>query len=107
MDFSVLANSLQSTLGGQLPAIFGALAIIAVGWLIAVIVRAGARRLLRLLKVDERIEDSTGQKVAVEDGIAVGIFWLIILVTMVAVFDSLHLDHRLRIDCRICDERRP
>jgi hypothetical protein len=23
------------------------------------------------------------------------------------LFDSLHLDHRLRIDCRICDERRP
>lgn len=92
MDFSVLANSLQSTLGGQLPAIFGALAIIAVGWLVAVIARAGSRRLLRMLKVDDRIQDSTGQKVAVENGIAVGIFWLIILVTLVAVFDSLHLD---------------
>ena len=92
MDFSVLAHSLQSTLGGQLPAIFGALAIIAVGWLVAVIARAGAKRLLRMLKVDDRIADSTGQKVAVENGIAVGIFWLIILVTLVAVFDSLHLD---------------
>jgi hypothetical protein len=92
MDFSVLLTSLQSTLGGQLPAIFGALAIIAVGWLIAVLVRAGARRLLRLLKVDDRIQDSTGQKVSVENGIAVGLFWLIILVTLVAVFDSLHLD---------------
>lgn len=92
MDFSVLATSLQSTLGGQLPAIFGALAIIAVGWLVAVIVRAGTRRLLRLLKVDDRIQDSTGQKVSIENGIAVGIFWLIILVTLVAVFDSLHLD---------------
>src|SRR5204862_7958509 len=40
MDFSVLANSLQSTLGGQLPAIFGALAIIAVGWLVAGVARA-------------------------------------------------------------------
>lgn len=92
MDFSVLATSLQSTLGGQLPAIFGALAIIAVGWLVAVIARAGSRRILKLLKVDERIQDSTGQKVSVENGIAVGIFWLIILVTLVAVFDSLHLD---------------
>ncbi len=27
MDFSVLATSLQSTLGGQLPAIFGAVAV--------------------------------------------------------------------------------
>jgi len=92
MDFSVLATSLQTTLGGQLPAIFGALGIIAVGWLAAVILRAGTRRLLGLLKVDARIEESTGQKVAVESGIAAGVFWLIILVTLVAVFDSLHLN---------------
>jgi hypothetical protein len=92
MDFSVLATSLQTTLGGQLPAIFGALGIITVGWIAAVILRAGTRRLLGILKVDSRIEESTGQKVGVEAGIAIGVFWLIILVTVVAVFDSLHLD---------------
>jgi hypothetical protein len=92
MDFKILTDSLQSTLGGQLPAIFGALAIVAVGWLVAVLARAGARRLMRMLKVDDRIHESTGQKVSVENGIAVGVFWLIVLVTVVAVFDSLHLD---------------
>jgi len=92
MDFSVLATSLQSTLGGQLPGIFGALGIIVVGWLVAVVARAGARRLLHMLKVDVRIEESTGQQVGVESGISVGVFWLIILVTLVAVFDSLHLE---------------
>jgi hypothetical protein len=92
MDFSVLATSLQSTLGGQLPAIFGALGIIAVGWFAAVILRAGTRRLLGMLKVDARIQESTGQKVGVESGISIGVFWLIILVTVVAVFDSLHLN---------------
>ena len=92
MDFSVLATSLQSTLGGQLPAIFGALGIIIVGWLAAVLARAAMRRILRMLKVDTRIEESTGQKVGVESGISVGVFWLIILITLVAVFDSLHLD---------------
>src|SRR5262245_20663058 len=92
MDFSVLATSLQNTLGGQLPAIFGALGIIALGWVAAVLLRAITRRVLGLLKVDTRIEESTGQKVAVESGIAVGVFWLIILVTLVAVFDSLHLN---------------
>jgi len=92
MDFSVLAASLQSTLGGQLPAIFGALGIIVVGWLAAVLARAAMRRILSMLKVDSRIEESTGQKVGVESGIAVGVFWLIVLITLVAVFDSLHLD---------------
>jgi hypothetical protein len=92
MDFSTLISSLQTTLGAQLPSIFGALGIIVIGWLVAVGARSGARRLLGMLKVDTRIEESTGQKVGVESGIAVGVFWLIILATLVAVFDSLHLD---------------
>src|SRR5262245_19150939 len=92
MDFSVLKNSLQTSLGEQLPAIFLALLIIAIGWLLAVALRAATRRLLGVLQVDKRIEESTGQKVAVEAGIAVGVFWLAILVTIVAVFNSLHLD---------------
>jgi hypothetical protein len=92
MDFSVLKTSMQSSLGEQLPAIFLALVIIAIGWLLAVVLRAGTRRLLGIMQVDRRIEESTGQKVGVETGIAVGVFWLVILVTVVAVFNSLHLD---------------
>jgi hypothetical protein len=92
MDFSVLKNSLQTSLGEQLPAIFLALVIIAIGWLLAVALRAATRRLLGLLQVDKRIEESTGQRVGVESGIAIGVFWLVILVTVVAVFNSLHLD---------------
>src|SRR5258708_29849642 len=91
MDFVVLVASVQGTLGEQLAAIFFALVIIIVGWLIAVVLRAGTRRLLGMLKVDTRIEESTGQKVGVESGIAIGVFWLVILVTIVAVFNSLHL----------------
>jgi hypothetical protein len=92
MDFSVLATSLQTTLGGQLPSIFAALGIIILGWLVAVLLRGGTRRLLGMLKVDARIQDSTGQHVGVESAIAVGVFWIVILITVVAVFDSLHLD---------------
>jgi hypothetical protein len=92
MDLSALATSLQSTLGAQLPGILGALGILIVGWLVAVVARAAMRRLLGLLKVNTRIAESTGQAVNVETGIAVGVFWVIILITLVAVFDSLHLD---------------
>jgi hypothetical protein len=92
MDLSALFNSLQSTLGAQLPGILGAIGILILGWLIAVTARAGMRRLLALLRVNTRIEESTGQRVNVESGIALGVFWIIILVTLVAVFDSLHLD---------------
>jgi hypothetical protein len=91
MDFSAMFGSLQTTLGTQLPRVLGAIGILIVGWLVAVIVRAGVNRLLAVLRVNARIEESTGQKVGVERAIAIGAFWLVILITLVAVFDSLHL----------------
>jgi uncharacterized integral membrane protein len=68
MDLSALFTSLQTTLGATLPLILAALAILIVGWLVAVIARAFTRRLLALLKVNARIEESTGQPVRVESG---------------------------------------
>ncbi|MGC6693523.1 mechanosensitive ion channel family protein, partial [Burkholderia pseudomallei] len=46
MDSSSFLTSMQSTLCVYLPKIAGALGILVIGWLIAVIVRAGVRRLL-------------------------------------------------------------
>ena len=92
MDLSTLFTSLQNTLGTTLPLILAALAILIIGWLVAVIARAFTRRILALLKVNARIEESTGEPVHVESGIAIGVFWIILLITLVAMLDSLHLD---------------
>jgi hypothetical protein len=91
MDSSGFLTSLQSTLGVYLPKIAGALGILIVGWLIAVLVRAGVRKLLGALKVDQRIAESTGQGAQVEGIIAGGLFWLILLVTAVGIFNVLNL----------------
>ncbi len=91
MDFSTLVTSLQNALGQHLPGILGALGILVVGWIIAVIVRAGALRLLGMLKVDERIADSTGQRMRVESSVSIGLFWVIILITLIGMFNSLNL----------------
>jgi len=91
MDLSALASSLQTTLGAHLPGILGALGVLVLGWVIAVVARAGARKLLGMLKVNKRIEESTRQHMDVESGITLGIFWLIILVTLVGVFNALDL----------------
>ena len=92
MDFSTFLGSLQDTLGAHLPGILGALGILIVGWIIAVIARAGVRKSLGLLKVNARITESTQQEMDVEAGISSGAFWLIILITLIGVFNSLHLD---------------
>ncbi|MBI2296015.1 MAG: mechanosensitive ion channel [Betaproteobacteria bacterium] len=91
MDFSALTTSLQNTLGAHLPNILGALGILVVGWLIAVGARAGTMRLLALISVNQRIRESTGQALDVERGIAIGVFWLILLLTLLGMFNALDL----------------
>lgn len=91
MSFDTFVAALQSSLGSHLPQILGALAIFALGWLIAVIARAATRRLLSLLGLNRRINESTGVEVDTEQPIALGVFWLLILITVIAVLNVLDL----------------
>jgi len=91
MDFSTLFNSLQEQLGQHLPGIFGALAVLIGGWLIAVLVRAALNRFLHMIGINKRISESTGQEVDLASGISLGAFILILLITLIGVFSSLNL----------------
>lgn len=93
MDTNTLLASLRASLGAQLPAVFGALAILALGWIVAVIARAGLMRLLAIVKLDERLRTSMGPETpGLEKPLALTLFWLILLVTLVAVFNALNLE---------------
>ena len=85
-------SSLQLTLGQHIPGIFGALIILIVGWVVAVLARAGVRRGLSLLDVNSRISETAQERMDVEKGIAAGVFWLVILITVIGVFNTLNLE---------------
>lgn len=91
MEWNNLYTNLQTQLGTTLPGIVGALVILAVGWLVAVLVRAGLRRALGAARLNERIRTSGGRPLDVEKWIAVGAFWLILLITLMAVLNALDL----------------
>ena len=91
MDFSTVGNSLGTAFSASLPRILGAIVILIVGWIVAVFVRAGVRRLLGALRVNGWIADTTEHKLDLESGIAAAAFWLIILITLIGVFNSLDL----------------
>ena len=84
-------NAVQTGLGGHVPTLLGALGILVLGWLVAVIVRAGVRKGLGLVKLNSRFAQLTGQALNIEKGIAVTLFWVIILFTVLAVLNSLDL----------------
>ncbi len=93
MEWNALYEATQARLGDTLPTIFGALAILALGWIVAVVVRAGLRRLLAYAGLNRRVRASTGQpQLDLENPLALAAFWLIILVTIAAVFNTLRLD---------------
>lgn len=91
MEWNGLFNNVQTQLGTSLPSIVGALVILAVGWLLAVVVRAGLRRGLAATHLNRHVHTSGGRQLDVEKWIAVGAFWLILLITLVAVFNALNL----------------
>jgi len=91
MNMSALWDSLQNALGSHIPQLFGALAIFLLGWLVAVLVRAGARRSLGFIGVNHRFGKLTGKGVDIEGAVALGLFWVVILLTLTAVFNSLDL----------------
>lgn len=91
MDLTSLLTSLQTTLGELLPRLGGAVVILIIGWIVAVVIRAGIRKSLSMVKLNERIGKSGQLDMNLESGIATGVFWVIILVMLVAVFNTLDL----------------
>ncbi|MDO8887869.1 MAG: mechanosensitive ion channel [Hydrogenophaga sp.] len=91
MNTNALWDSLQSNLGTHIPQVLGALAIFILGWLIAVLVRAATRKSLGFVGVNHRFGKLTGTGVDIEGAVALGLFWVVILLTLVAVFNSLNL----------------
>ena len=91
MNTNALWDSLQSSLGTHIPQLLGALAIFILGWLIAVLVRAATRKTLGFSGVNHRFGKLTGTGVDIEGAVALALFWVVILLTLVAVFNSLNL----------------
>lgn len=92
MNFTVFQQNLQSSLGNNLPALAGAVAILILGWILALMARAGTRHLLRAIKLDKRLSESTHQAIELESILQAVIFWLVIAITLVAVLNVLHLE---------------
>jgi hypothetical protein len=91
MDISAFSTALQNSLGAHIPQIFAAISILVLGWLVAVVARAGVLHLLSLLRVNKRIEESAGTRMDAESPVALGVFWLVLLATFISVLNILDL----------------
>ncbi len=92
MDMTKLTETLQTTIGGTLPSVLGALGILVLGWFVAMAVRAGVKKGLGFIKVNQRLRSTTGTEMDIEGGTAAGLYYLILLLVLVAFFNALNLE---------------
>ena len=80
-------------LGGFLPQLLGALGILIVGWIVALVARAGVRGALHRTQFDNRLAQwaSGGKPVAIEQAVGTVVYWIVMLFVAVAVFQVLDL----------------
>ena len=81
------------SVGSYIPQLIGALVILIVGWLIALIISNLVRRLLKRTDLDNKLVSwVTGEKAPnVEQGVGRVVFWLIMILVLIAFFQALGL----------------
>jgi Mechanosensitive ion channel, conserved TM helix len=80
------------TVGNYVPSMLGALAILVVGWLVARLIAAGVRSVLRRTELDNRLARwLVGESVPVERVITSTVFYLLMVFVLMAFFQTLGL----------------
>lgn len=85
----------SALMGDYLPSVLGALLILVVGWIVALIVSSIVRGILHRTTLDNRIAGwiagERAARVPLEKYTATGVFWLVMIFVLVAFFDALRL----------------
>ena len=90
-DWNTMWMSLQNSMGVHIPQVLGALAIFIIGWFVAALVKAGTRKALGALRLNQRFSGTTGKPVDIEGVVALVLFWVVVLLTLAAMFNALNL----------------
>ena len=85
-------DSLQHSFGVYLPSVLGAMAILLVGWIVALFAAGAIRKGLGALKTNERLATQTNTSFNFEKLASRIVFWALLLLTLIGVFSVLHVD---------------
>lgn len=85
-------SSLQNSLGVYLPNLLGGLAILLVGWIVALVLAAGTRKGLAALRTNERLNAQAQSKLDFEKIAGRVVFWAVLLLALLGMFSVLNVD---------------
>ena len=83
MNFGEFLDPLMKALGEWVPTILGALAILVVGWLLALVIRVAVRKALGYLKLNQRLGTGAEKTIDFEGVFARSAYWLVLLLALV------------------------
>jgi hypothetical protein len=92
METVTWQESLQTSLGVYLPNILGALAILLIGWIIALVASAATRKGLAALNTNSRLASQTESTIDFEKIVGRVVFWAILLLAVIGMFGVLRVD---------------
>lgn len=92
MDLSTFSDAIQNALGAHLPGILGAIGILVVGYILALLARAAVRKLLSMAHINTFVGNAIGKPIDIERGVALTVFGFVLLATLLAVFNTLDLE---------------
>jgi len=88
-------NNLQSQFANYVPSLLAAFLLLVCGWLLALLVSALVRKLLGRTSIDNKIANwiagADGKPVPIEKWAGSAVFWLVMLLVLVAFFQTLTL----------------
>ncbi|MFC0679967.1 mechanosensitive ion channel [Lysobacter korlensis] len=85
-------DSLRTSLGVYLPSILGALAIVLIGWLVALALSAATRNMLARFGTNQRLATHAGSSVNVEHIASRVVFWAVLLLALIGAFSVLRVE---------------
>lgn len=85
-------SSLQNALGVYLPNLLGGLAVLLVGWIVALVLAAVTRKGLGALRVNERLNAQTHSGTDFQKIAGRVVFWAVLLLAVIGMFGVLNVD---------------
>lgn len=75
----------------QFHPILAAIAILIIGWIVALIIAAGIKKVLQKLGTNQRLSGATGHRSNVENIISRIIFWIVMIIAVIGALNVLNL----------------
>ncbi|MGB9189666.1 mechanosensitive ion channel [Acinetobacter sp.] len=75
----------------QFHPILAAIAILIIGWIVALIIAAGIKKVLQKLGTNQRLSGATGHRTNIESIVSRIVFWIVMIIAVIGAFNVLNL----------------